>query len=117
MVSREPGRESGESIGAVVSGPDGGGSGGTIYFAGYLDDPVRLLDGGLEHIQYQLHNVLWLFERNPFKQYRNQFAGWTVPGDPSSGASYVKKVCPEIYLGDNWSAAGRCSSRRSKSRR
>jgi hypothetical protein len=82
------------------------GAGGTIYFAGYLDDPVRLLEGGLEHIQYQLHNVLWLFERNPFKQYRNQFAGWTVPGDPSSGASYVKKVCPEIYLGENWSASG-----------
>jgi len=51
-------------------------SGGTIYFQGYFDDPERVSDGGKENIRYQLHNVWWLFERNQFKQHRNEFAGW-----------------------------------------
>jgi hypothetical protein len=51
-------------------------SAGSIYFQGYFDDPDRTTSEGRENIQYQLHNVWWLFERNPFKQHRNQFNGW-----------------------------------------
>lgn len=79
----------------------GPGAGGTKYFQGFFSDPVRLAAEGFEHIHYLLHDVLWLMERNPFKQHRNQFNGWTVPGQPSSGATVVDKVCPEIFLGEN----------------
>jgi len=81
------------------------GAGGSIYFAGFVDDPKREAKGGNEHVIYQLHNILWLFERNPFKQYRNQFNGWTVPGDPDSGATVISKVCPEIFLGEHLDGA------------
>ena len=76
------------------------GSGGTIYFQGFFDDPRREISGGEEHVTYQLYDVLWLFERNPFKQHYKQFTGWATPGDPSSGPVYVDKVCPEIFLGE-----------------
>lgn len=76
------------------------GSGGTIWFTGFFDDPVRLNSGGKENVQYQLHDVLWLFERNQFKQHRKQFNGWVTPGDPSSGAALVDKVCSEVFLGE-----------------
>ena len=76
------------------------GAGGTIYFQGYFDDPIRVSRDGMETIQYLIHDVLWLFERNPFKQHRNQFNGWTVPGDPTTAPTVIDKVCPEIFLGE-----------------
>lgn len=51
-------------------------SGGTIYFVGYFDDPRRVNEGDSESVEYQIHNVLWLFERNAFKQYYYQFTGF-----------------------------------------
>jgi hypothetical protein len=74
------------------------GSGGTVYFAGYFDDPTRLVEEGKQYIQYVLKDVLWLFERNQFKQYRNQITAFTS-GAPSA---WTKVVCPECFLGDNW---------------
>jgi hypothetical protein len=61
---------------ASSTGAEDSFSSGSIYFQGYADEPERIADGGLENVRYQVHNVWWLFERNPFKQYRMQFAGW-----------------------------------------
>jgi hypothetical protein len=77
------------------------GSGGSIYFAGYFGDPRRVADGEKQYLEYSLYDVLWLCERNPFKQHRNQFNGWSTPGDPGSGATTIDVVTPEVYLGEN----------------
>jgi len=52
------------------------GVGGTIWFQGLLDDPIQHTGGGEEYVEYRAHNVWWLFERQAFKQTRNQFTGW-----------------------------------------
>lgn len=78
-----------------ATGADNSFSGGIIMFQGYFDDPAFESDTqGYQNIVYQLHNVWWLFERNPFKQYRMQFTGFNknlqriVAGSPVGGVNY-----------------------------
>lgn len=47
-------------------------SGGSILFQGWFDDPKRVNQAGKEHVQYEVHGIWWLMQRNNFKQYRYQ---------------------------------------------
>lgn len=74
-------------------------SGGTITFKGNFDSPTAQSSGGRHYIRYRLHDVWWYFERQQFKQHRNEFAGFT-DHDPTKPALYRDIVLPEIYLGE-----------------
>ncbi len=73
----------------------GVGSGGTIYFQGYFDSPKRTINGSDQNVQYELHNVWWLFESHPFQQRRNII-------DHYDGTTPVlaEVLSAEVYLGE-----------------
>jgi len=74
-------------------------SGGTCVFLGYVADIERVNEEGRQVIRYTFYDIWWLLERQMFKQYRNQWAGW-IGGDPANGPILNAVVCPEIYLGE-----------------
>ncbi len=78
----------------------GVGAGGSRLFQGYFDSPKHKFSSGKEYVSYQLHDVWWRFERQQFKQHRNQFAGFTG-GDPTQPPLYTDIVLPEVYLGQD----------------
>lgn len=61
----------------TAAGPFNAGSGGSIMFQGYFDDPQLDATASSQNTVYRLHNVWWLFELNNFKQYINQFTGFS----------------------------------------
>jgi hypothetical protein len=73
---------------------------GVTLFQGYVGQPTRNTDGGAEWVEYPIYNAWWLFERLVFKQTRHEFAGWSTPGDPTSGPTYINKYTSEIYVGE-----------------
>jgi hypothetical protein len=89
-------------IAKVYRDRDSVGVGGSVYFQGYWDDPAHLSENGKEYMEYRLCDVLSLFKRNPFKQYRKQSAGFTVPGDASTPMTFVNVVAPEVFLGEKF---------------
>jgi hypothetical protein len=84
-------------------------SGGSILFQGYFDDPERSFSGEAENVTYRLHNVWWLFERNPFKQYRNVFTGWDHAHQRVQAAS-VQTVGSSYHVGDILTVTGGAGS-------
>ncbi len=72
---------------------------GAAFFRGNFDSPKHSGSGGDESVSYQLHDVWWKFERQQFKQHRNEFAGF-VGGDPDADPILNDKVLPEVFLGE-----------------
>jgi hypothetical protein len=63
-----------DRVGVTSVGPF---TGGSIIFQGYFDDPQMNAAPNSQEIVYRLHSVWWLFELNNFKQYINQFTGFS----------------------------------------
>jgi hypothetical protein len=73
---------------------DSGGvwSGGTIWFVGLIIQTPRNGAPDAESMSYKAAGPWWYMENLLFQQQFKQFAGWTVPGDPTSGATYADAV-------------------------
>lgn len=77
------------------------GTGGSLWFQGWFDDPQRVNEGGIQHIVYSLHNVWWLLEQHFLQQARNCIAG--ISGPVSAPVySYTKLYSCEVYLGETF---------------
>jgi hypothetical protein len=80
-----------------VIGDGGAFSGGTIWAQGWLDDPERRNDGGIQYVIYRLHNVWWLMEQHFYQQPRKVITG--ISGSPPV-ATLTNVFTPEVYLGE-----------------
>lgn len=74
------------------------GTGGAIHFQGACRKVNRTTVGGQERIEYTFADWWWSAGWHQFKQPRQVFNGWSTPGDPSSGATYVTRFTSEVYL-------------------
>lgn len=77
-------------------------SGGSIVFQGYIGEVRMSASGARQAIGYTIYGVWWLLERLIFKQTRQTFGGWRVPGQPLSGATLTTLFVAESYLGEDY---------------
>jgi hypothetical protein len=79
-------------------------SGGTVYFYGWVGDPVMTNDGGRQAITYEFYDIWRYLERQIFRQVRNAATNYTpATGDWTYGTPQF--LC-EIYLGEIVNLAG-----------
>lgn len=87
-----------------ANGADNSFAGGFIIFQGYFDDPSMTAEPE-QRVQYRVHNVWWLFERNLFKQYTMQFAGFSTTNKRVLGMT-VSSPGHNYKVGDNLAIVG-----------